>query len=381
MHKNDCKESYTKKEPIRILHVLGRLDRGGAETMVINLYRNINRNKVQFDFIVHTEDKCDYDEEIKSLGGKIYNIPRYRGNNHIQYKNAWSRFFEEHKEYKIIHGHVRSTASIYLRIAKKYERITIAHSHNTSSGKGLSAVVKNILQCPIRYIADYLFACSGIAGEWLYGAKACKKDNFYILNNAIDTQKFIYNESKRTKKRKEFQIEDKFVIGHVGRFHTQKNHYFLIDIFKEIHDRDDNAVLMLVGDGELQHPIEKKVKNLGLDNNVIFAGVRSDIPELLQAMDIFVFPSLYEGLPVTVIEAQAAGLQCIISDTITNEVCITPNVCPISINKTNKLWADTIISKGKVQRTNTKDYIEKNGYDIFNTVEKLTIFYNEVQNM
>lgn len=366
------------REPMRVLHVFGGMGRGGAETMVMNLYRNIDRTKMQFDFIVHTRDKCAYDDEIMALGGRIYRVPRYKGKNHLQYKKAWNSFFKEHPEYKIIHGHVRSTASIYLKIAKKHGLATIAHSHSTSSGTGFSAIVKNILQYQIRYIADYLFACSESAGIWLFGKKACKGDNYYILNNAIDTQKFIYNEKKRMEKRKEFQLEDKFVIGHVGRFYGAKNHNFLIDIFKAIHDRNNNAVLMLVGDGELRQSIEKKVNDLGLNNKVIFTGVRSDIPDILQSMDVFLFPSLYEGLPVTLIEAQATGLSCIISDTITSEVCITPYIKPVSLSKTANEWADIVISSGKIDRIDTSHYIKENGFDIQETVKKLTMFYENI---
>ena len=172
-------------EPTRILHVLGSLTRGGAQTMIMNLYRNIDRDKVQFDFIVHTNKKYEYDDEVTSLGGKIYSFPSYKGKNHFGYKNAWKSFLVNHPEYKIIHGHVRSTASIYLKIAKQYGLNTIAHSHNTSSGNGISAFVKNTLQFPLRYIADNLFACSEYAGTWLFGKNVQRKKNFYILNNEI----------------------------------------------------------------------------------------------------------------------------------------------------------------------------------------------------
>lgn len=361
---------------IRVLHVLGGLNRGGAETMVMNLYRNIDRSKVQFDFIVHTEDKCDYDDEIKSLGGRIYNIPKYTGKNHLHYKKAWSSFFEENPKYKIIHGHVRSTATIYLKVAKKYGLTTIAHSHNTSSGKGVSAIVKNILQHQIRYTAKFMFACSKTAGIWLFGYKACQKDNFYILNNAIDAEKFIYDEKKRMEKRKELQVEDKFIIGHMGRFHTQKNHNFLVDIFKQVHESEPNTVLMLVGEGDLRGSIEKKVNDLGLGNSVIFTGVRADIAELLQVMDVFVFPSLYEGLPLTVVEAQAAGLPCLISDKITAEVKIMDILTNISLEESVQSWAKKVLSYlNSFERKNTYLEIVKAGYDIKGTVNWLQEFY------
>lgn len=365
------------KGPIRILHVFGRLDRGGAETMVMNLYRNIDRNNVQFDFIIHTEDKCDYEDEIKLLGGKIYRIPRYTGKNHFQYKKVWNAFFQNHSEYKIIHGHVRSTAAIYLRIAKKYGLITIAHSHSTSSGIGFSAIIKNILQYPVRYIADYLFACSNESGEWLFGKKACRNDNFFILNNAIDVKKFEFNEHTRARKRKELQIEKKFVIGHVGRFIKAKNHVFLIDIFKAVHDRNKDSVLLIVGDGELRQSIAKKVTEIGLNDSVIFTGIRNDIPELLQVMDVFVFPSLFEGLPVTLIEAQASGLPCVVSHTITREVMITPFIQFVSLKKSEDEWADIIYSMKYIKRECAHQYITNSGFNITDTSHKLTDFYLE----
>ncbi|RRN69918.1 glycosyltransferase family 1 protein [Peribacillus simplex] len=360
---------------MRILHVLGGMGRGGAETMVMNLYRNIDRTKIQFDFIVHTEKKCDYDDEIKSLGGKIHRVPRYTGKNHFQYRKAWHNFFIKHPEYKLIHGHVRSTASIYIKVAKKYGLNTIAHSHNTSSGNGFSAVAKNILQYPIRYNADYLFSCSEFAGEWLFGKRACKKDNYFILNNAIDIKKFSYDKDIRLKKKKEFQLQNKFVIGHVGRFHTQKNHEFLIDIFKAVYVKNDNAVLMLVGDGELRHSIEKKVNDLGLNDSVVFTGVRSDIPDLLQLMDVFVFPSLHEGLPVTLVEAQAAGLPCLISDCITNEVRVTDLVTYLPIDLDER-WAEEIVRYSEnVQRKDTYQEVDKAQYNIETTSKWLQEFY------
>lgn len=362
--------------PIRVLQVFARMDRGGAETMIMNLYRNIDRSKIQFDFIVHYENECDYDEEIKLLGGNIYRIPRYTGKNHCHYIKAWSKFLKEHSEYKIIHGHVRSTASIYLKIAKKYGLITIVHSHSTSSGKGFSAIVKNILQYPIRYTADYLFACSRNAGLWLFGNRACNKENFIVFNNAIDTNEFIFDKDARLEKRKEFQIVEKFVIGHVGRFITPKNHVFLIDLFKAVYDKNDKAVLILIGEGELRQLIEKQVYDLGLNDNVIFTGMRPDVNKVLQGIDVFVFPSIYEGLPVTLVEAQAAGLPCITSDRITNEVKITDLIEYISLNQSAEYWADKILGYSYgYERRITYDEITKAGYDIVSVTKKYENFY------
>ncbi|NUU75301.1 glycosyltransferase family 1 protein [Paenibacillus xylanilyticus] len=346
--------------------------------MVMNLYRNIDRSKVQFDFIIHTNDKCDYDDEILSLGGVIHNIPQFNGKNFLQYKMAWHRFFKSHSEYKIIHGHVRSTASIYLWIAKRYGLITIAHSHSTSSGVGISAFVKNILQYPIRYIADYLIACSKSAGQWLFGEKVLKRNNFIILKNAIDSQQYTYDQDKRLKIRKELHIEDKFVIGHVGRFNNSKNHDLLIDIFNVVHNREKKSILMMVGDGELRPNIEKKISDLGLMNSVIFLGVRPDIPELLQSMDCFLFPSIFEGLGIVAIEAQAAGLPCLVSNSIPEETYITDLIESLPLNCSLDQWAEWIIlHSNNSKRENMTEEVKRSGYDIHHTVQSVQNFYLE----
>lgn len=365
-------------KPIRVLQVFAQMNRGGAETMIMNLYRNIDRSKIQFDFIVHTEDECSYDEEIKLLGGTIHRIPKYTGKNHFQYKKEWFDFFRFHPEYKIIHGHVRSTASIYLKIAKKHGLTTIAHSHSTSSGSGLSALAKNVLQYPIRYTADYLFACSKYAGEWLYGKNAYKNGKFMVVNNAIDSKEFLFSEETRIKKRKELNIGNRFVVGHVGRFDNAKNHDLLIDIFKEVHDKNNNSLLLLVGDGELRSQIEKKVNSLGLNNSVIFTGVRSDISDLLQVMDLFLFPSLYEGLGIASIEAQAAGLHTIVSDTVPQDAYLTNLIESISLQDSKEKWAEKILKHTTgYNRKNTYDQIKSKGYDIDATSMWIQSFYLE----
>jgi len=366
---------------IRILHVLGRLDCGGAETLVMNWYRNINRDAIQFDFVIHTEEECYYSAEIRRLGGRIFSVPKYSGFNHATYISKWKAFFLEHPEYKIIHGHVRSTAAIYLKIAKKMGLITIAHSHSTSNGIGTYALVKAILQYPIRYTADYLFACSESAGIWLFGKTACKKGNFFVLKNAIDAKKYIYNEKIRKEKRKEFNIDNKLIIGHIGRFIASKNHIFLIDIFKVLHDNNNDVILMLIGDGALRPLIEKKATDLGLAKSVIFTGVRSDIPDLLQMIDVFVLPSLYEGVPVTLVEAQASGVRCVISDAITKEVIITDMIRRIPLTKSSKDWAMAIMDELAFPfRSNTYEKIVKEKYDVIETVQWLQKFYLEIVN-
>lgn len=365
-------------EPIRVLQVLGAMNRGGAENMIMNLYREIDRDKVQFDFVVHTDKECSFNEEIRSLGGKIFSAPKYTIKNHFAYKKWWKKFLKSHPEYRVIHGHMYSIASIYLGIAKKYGLVTIAHSHSTSEGKGVVAVVKKIIRAPLKNIADYLFACSDKAGEWLYGKKFLKKENYILLKNAIDTKKFLYNEKTEERIRKEFGLDGKFVLVHVGRFSPPKNHSFLLDIFAEIYKKDKNCRLLLVGDGGLRPQIEAQVKKLNIAEGVVLTGIREDVHEVLQAADCFVFPSLYEGLPVTVVEAQAAGLPCFISDTITDEVCATELVCQLPINCGTTIWEKALlgISNGTAHKDVIKDIIEA-GYDIKTTTQWLMQFYVE----
>lgn len=365
-------------EPIRVLQVLGRLNRGGAESMIMNLFRSIDREKVQFDFVIHTKEHCDFTDEVLSLGGRIYSAPRYNVKNHFAYKKWWNNFFREHPEYKVIHGHMYSIASIYLKIAKKYGLATISHSHTSSQKTGFSGVVKRVIQIPLKNIPDWLFACSDNAGRWLYGDDVGKRQNYILLKNAIDSQKYIYTPEIATKIRKEFGIEDRFVVGHIGRMFFAKNHPYLLEIFKAFLQKNENSVLLLVGDGPSRKEIEEKAQTLGIREKVIFTGVRSDVNEVLQAMDMFVFPSIYEGLPVTVIEAQATGLPCLISDAVTDEVCITDLVTRYSLNESPQNWAEKITELSALtERMDMSEKIADSGYDIKTTSQWLQNFYLE----
>jgi glycosyltransferase involved in cell wall biosynthesis len=353
------------------------MDRGGAETLIMNTYRNIDRTKIQFDFIVHTTEKCAYDDEIISFGGKIFNIPRYNIKNHIEYKKEWNNFFRKHRHYKIIYGHMTSTAVIYLKIARKYGLVTISHIHSTSSlGKGFTAIIKSNIERRAKKIADYLFACSMAAGKWCYGNDVLNKVNFHIIPNAIDIEMFTFNSLKRELKRKEFDIEDKFVVGHVGSFTTPKNHTFIIEIFKNIYDKNDNAVLLLVGDGEFYNDINEKIKLLGLKEVVIFTGSRPDISDLMCAMDVFLFPSLHEGLGIVLIEAQTNGLYCVASDVVPLEAKATNLLEYISLNESSSYWADAVLKyNGGYERENMQEKVNEAGYNIKNASKWFEEFY------
>lgn len=363
-------------QPIRVLNVLGRLNHGGMENMVMNLYRNVNREKVQFDFVIHTDKHCDFTDEVLALGGRIFSAPRYNIKNHFLYKKWWKKFLKEHSEYKIIHGHMFTIASIYLKIANANGLTTISHCHSSYAKRGGKGIIKNILQFPLRYIADWLFSCSEMGGRWLYGKNVKKRKNYILLKNAIETDRYVYCDDIAQKVRRAFAAEDKFIVGHVGRLTEAKNHMYLLKVFEEILKEKPDAMLMLVGTGPMENKIREKVKELGLTENVIFTGVRNDVNELMQAMDCFVFPSLYEGLPVTVVEAQTAGLPCFVSDAVTDEVSLTDLVTMLSIEKSPKEWADLILEKtASFKRTNTRQLIIDAGYDIETTAVWLQEFY------
>lgn len=365
---------------IRILQYVSSLNIGGSQTMIMELYRNIDRKKIQFDFVVDKKNDIFFKKEIESLGGKVYFLPNYTGKNHFQYKKAWNDFFKEHKEYKVIHSHVRSTASIVLKIAKKHGLKTISHSHNTSNGTGLASLVKRIYQYKIRFVADYFIGCSKDACRWLFGKKIANSNRCSVLNNSIYTEKFLYNVDIRKKIRRELNIENKFVIGHVGRFAIPKNHTFLLDIFYELQLKNKDAFLLLVGDNSnLKGEIEKKIYDLKLNDKVLILTNRNDVNELLQAMDVFVMPSLYEGLPVTLIEAQASSLPIVMSDNITDEAIITNLVSKFSLDDSKNIWVKKITELKKFKRYNTKDDIESAGYDISKNVKWLTKFYQKLE--
>lgn len=357
---------------IRILQVVTNMGRGGIETMLMNYFRKIDRSIIQFDFLVHRDGKGDYDDEILSLGGRIYHVPRYNPFSRI-YRNSVRIFFEKHKEYQIVHSHINSMSGIVLQeAARSGVPIRIAHSHCEGFEKSLKVPIKKMFIPQIPRNATHYMACSEAAGKFLFG----NNKHFIVLPNAIEAKKFRYNESTRNAMRKELSIpDDNIVLGHVGRFLGQKNHVFLIDIFQEV-VKKKNATLLLIGDGELKHEIKRRVEEKHLSDKVIFAGVRSDVPELMQAMDIFVFPSLFEGLGVAAVEAQAAGLPTVISDCIPSEVIIAKElVSALSLKQSAVEWAENIISKAGTQRTDTSLEIIKNGYDASENVKWLTEYY------
>lgn len=355
---------------LRVLQVVTKMDRGGLETMLMNYYRNIDRSKVQFDYLVHREERGRYDDEIETLGGKIYRVPPLNPLNPNYYK-ALNQFFKEH-EYRIVHSNLYCTSTFPLRAAKKADvPCRIAHVHNTSQDKDFKYPIKMISKELLPYYATDYFACGEAAGNWAFSG-----ERFTVVRNAIDTSRYAPNVEIRKKVREEFQLKDQFVVGHVGRFDPAKNHEFLLKIFCELKKNASDAKLMLVGGGNGKEKIEREVEQLGLEDDVIFTGVRSDVNELMQAMDVFVMPSLYEGFPVTMVEAQAAGLPCVISDKVPFECAVTSGlVSSVKLSDNLDVWVKEILSTRTIERRSHLDEIVKKGFDIKQAAKWLEGYY------
>ncbi|CAM4239987.1 MULTISPECIES: glycosyltransferase family 1 protein [Bacillus cereus group] len=364
--------------PLRVLHVVVNMNRGGAETLIMNLYRNIDRSKVQFDFLTCKEGV--FDEEIVKLGGKVHRIPYVTDVGHRGYIKALDTFFSTHPHYKIVHSHMDKMSGFVLRSAKKARvPVRIAHSHSTSSeGGAIANIYKWYAGAFIKSCATHFLACSVAAAQWLF---ANRESTTKILKNGIECDEFTFNPDLREQVRKELKLHgDVFVIGHVGRFAYPKNHTFLIDIFAQLIEYRPNSILLLVGDGPLRLEMEKKVEKLNLTDKVKFLGIRSDINRLLQAFDAFLFPSIYEGLPVTLIEAQGAGLPCIISDTITQDVDLGLNLVEQCSLLHIRNWVGLLqtIENKQALRSVEQYVLAEKGYDIKNITGCTQEFYVEV---
>lgn len=366
-----------ENKPIRIAQIMGKWVGGGVEAVVMNYYRHIDRNKIQFDFICDEDSTCIPYEEIEKLGGKVILIPPYQ--KVFKYHKELKRVLKEGK-YKIVHSHI-NTLSVFSLFAAKCAGVPvrIAHSHSTTNKKEKKKhLMKKIFKFFSKLFATDYMACTEHAGRWMFGNKEFNEGNVYILNNAIELNKYEYNEKIRIKKRKELNIDaNTLVIGHVGRFVEQKNHKFLIDIFNELHKKNKNSILMLVGQGPLVQKMKEKVKKLNIEDSVLFLGQRKDVNELYQAMDIFLFPSLYEGLGMTVIEAQCSGLTCIASTEVPPIVKVTDKLIFVSLNKNIASWISCIKTIKKRSTCNYVKEIAKKGFDINIEVIKLEKYYIE----
>lgn len=355
----------------RVLCILSNMNAGGAETFLMKLYRNIDRTRYQMDFCINIPEKCFYEDEILSMGGRIFRIPS-KSENMKKFTQGLTDLIRK-EGYERVLRITSSTMGLYdLKVAKKAgAKHLFARSSNSSDGGSLVAKTAHFIgKILYRKYVTTAFAPSDLAAKYTFGEKAYREGRVFILPNAVDLDLFSFREESRKKIREEFGIpENTKVIGHVGRFMEQKNHIFLAEIFEQIQKSEENTVLFLVGNGPLQEKFEEKAKELGIIDRVIFAGVRSDVPDLLSAMDVFVFPSLYEGMPNTVIEAQATGLPCVIADTITREAKITDLVQYLPLEKP-EIWASAALSAISAERADTTEEFIRQGYEISASAEK-----------
>ena len=351
---------------------------GGVESVIMNYYRNIDREKIQFDFLCNSEVVA-YEQEILKLGGNIYRITA-RSKNYKKYREDLKEFFKRHaKEYTTIWVNVCSLANIdYLKYAKKYGiKYRIIHSHNSQNmDSKIRGILHRINRILIKKYATDFWACSKDAGNWFYNKKIIKSNRYLIVNNAIDTDKYKYNTEIRDEYRKKLKLEDNLVIGNIGRLHFQKNQIFLLKIFEEIYKKNKNAKLLIIGQGEDENLLKEECKKRNLQDKVMFLGVRNDIPQLLQAMDIFIFPSLFEGLPLTLLEAQVSGLPIYTSkDVIPENIKMSDNLEFISLEKNEKEWAEIILQKKEILRCSKDREIKEKGYDIKVEAKKIEKYF------
>lgn len=342
--------------------------------MLMNWYRKIDREKVQFDFLVHHQAESCYEAEIRNLGGVVHHLSFADDHNVLKYKKDLIVFFEDHPEYKIVHGHHSSYGQWYLKAAKQAGvPVRISHSHIASFSRTATGVFFFFMSRKYKKYANVHFACSKAAGDYMYG-----KMPFEVINNGIDTEKFTYSQTARQRIRLEYGIKDGTTLfSHVGRFHHQKNHDFLIDVFNAYNEKNPDCALFLIGEGPLQGKVREKANKLGLTDKVFFLNNRSDVPDLLSASDLFLFPSFYEGLPLTLVEAQTSGLPIVCSDTITDETKLTDYYFPLSLSDSLSKWVDTIILAKKqiVDRSSANLVVKKGGYDSYDVAMKIQKFY------
>lgn len=355
-------------KPVRVLHIVGAIAPGGLENFIMNLYEQIDREQVQFDVIIHARKENDYVEQIEAMGGKVYTLPRLTSKP-IQNLIQIYRIVKK-QQYPVVVRHTpNALVTPQLLVARLGGAKTICHSHSVTDPQKTAHKLGRLL---MKVATTNRVACSEAAGKWMFG-----KQDYEIVQNAINIQKFEYSKEKEQKVREEFKLADKKVYGHIGNFAEVKNHMYLLSIYKEILDRDKNAVCFCLGEGSLRTQIEAEIERLGIADRVILTGVRHDAENFMSCFDVLIFPSIFEGLPLTLIEAQAAGLPCLISDAITKEVVVTEHLVEMrSIKEPAELWAKRaveIANQEELDRSCQYELIAKHGYDI----KKLAKWYEQ----
>lgn len=360
---------------LRVLQVTYYMNRRGLETLLINIHRNIDRSKVQFDYLIHENQHQDYEQEILQLGGKLYSV-NTTGKHYFKYKRLLDDFYAKHPEHKIVHGHFEEYAAFYLEEAKKYNKITIAHSHNTRPPlKAIRLHMFHLLDFRVRSVADYFFACSRQAGIYRYG----KNKDVKFLPNGIETDKYQFSQDIRKSIRESRYVQNNstLILGHVGQFRFQKNHKYLIEIFRKVHEKIPDSKLWLIGIGPIMDEIRTQVHSLGLDDAVDFIGSVSNVNKYLMGMDVFVFPSFHEGLSVALIEAQCSGLPCVVSYANQDDGIVSDRVSRLALSETPEVWAEEVLraSRENTDREAYSGVVSQAGFDIRHTAQRLQEFY------
>ena len=356
-------------EPIRILHQVAGIGSGGFEPLLINLHRNIDTSRVQFDYILsHDWGVYGYQNEMKALGGRIYQLPE----GGLRQFVAFYRFLKAHPEYKIVHTHRGAFGSFYLLVAMMAGiKHRVCHSHYSSRSEKLTDILTRMLRPLVRWTSTKNYACGEGAGNYLYGA-----GNYEVLKNSLDLNKFKYPGCRLEKRQSLGYADSNIVYGHVGHFNEQKNSLFLIDVFHEIHKKQEDARFLMIGDGELYEKCVTKIHEYGMRDVVTILSHRTDVNELLQAMDMIVFPSRYEGFSVAMIEMQAASLRILTSDAVSPDINITGEVYFKNLNDGVESWADEAIKLSKYSRENIDvNILREKGFDIHAEAEKLRKYY------
>ncbi len=363
--------------PIKVLQIVPNMQAGGLETFIMNVYRKVDRQKIHFDFLTHYKKPQFFDAEIRQLGGKIYRFSLREDHKLFKYIRELNHFYKKHPEYKIVHCHMNSIGFIHFLVAiHNGVKVRISHSHNTKVEHTPKGMLKASLIQLVKYVSTHDYACSEEAGKYLFGSQP-----FTIVPNAIDVKSFKFSTQKRNKFRKQYNLQKKTAIGHIGRFDKQKNHKYIIDAFEIAHSKNSNVSLLLAGTGKLEPQIKEYVAEKQLTDSVIFLGTIKNTAEFYCGIDIFILPSLFEGIPVTAIEAQTSGVKCILSNKISPAVKIAENIIYLPITKFSKpKWAKEMLSTSQDNRNTSYKTILKTSYNIDQTVSLLQTKYFEMLN-
>lgn len=357
----------------RLLCIVSSMDRGGAETFLMKVYRCIDRTKYQMDFCVSKTTKGYYDDEIKEMGGKIYIVPQ-------KSKNPFKSFFtiknivKQNKYTSVLRTSQQSLATLDLLAARcgGAKKLIYRSSNANITGGSIKRLLNRAFSFLPKIVPNVKIAPSTEAAEFVFGKNSIKKGKVTILRNGLDYCKFEFNTEIRNKLRKKLALDDKIIFGHIGRFNVQKNHLFLLDIFNEIYKQNDNARLVIIGEGELEQDIRQKIDNLQLNDCVKILGPQGNINEYLMAFDMLIFPSFFEGMPNVIIEAEASGLKAVLSDTITREANITPLLTYVSLDKSAKEWANIILTQINYKRCSYKKEFSEKGYIMQDVIDVYT---------